>query len=114
MSVIVHVSDPNTLLVVECASLGVQVRTSRVEHPETGIGISAAKKFWKGERIGTYYGTALYDDLGRESQRKKTYMDIIMGVKVADFEKWSLEFYNRVEHGTTGSLSVLHCPGQVL
>lgn len=105
MSSIVHGSDPNTLLAVEYATLGVQFRTSTVQYPDAGLDSFAAGNFGKGELLGNYYGTLVDADLGRDTQKNKTYGDGIMDVTVANFDKWALDLDKRVEHGTTGSLS---------
>lgn len=47
MHAIFHTSDANTLLSVECAALCVQVRTSTVQHPDAGMGVSADRKCGK-------------------------------------------------------------------
>lgn len=97
-------SDPNTLVTVECAPLGVQVRTITVLLPDAWLAYFAVGNFWKGELNGNYYGKLVYTDLCGKTRKEKTNGVGIMGVKVAEFYKWDVEMDKRVKHGTTGRL----------
>lgn len=50
--------------------------------------------------MGNYYGTLVNTDLDREKQTEKTYVDGIMHVIEANFEKWALQKDERVEHSS--------------
>lgn len=56
MSYIVHWSDPNTLLAVECTALGVQWINSTVQFSEAGMVAFTATKFGKGDFTVNDYG----------------------------------------------------------
>lgn len=71
MSTIVHVIDPNTRLAVQCTVLDVQVRACTDHHTAVRMGIFSARNLGNGELIGNYYGTLVYEDLDRESQKAR-------------------------------------------
>lgn len=106
MRYIVQWSDPNTPLAVPSIAMGVQVNTSTSQHPEVAIGHFSGWSFGKGETVRNYYGKLAYTDLAHEWQAKKTYGEDIIGLTVAQIEKWDFQMDKRAVHGTTGILCV--------
>lgn len=51
----------------------------------------ATRRFGKGEIVGHYYGSLVYEDIGRRSHTTKTYGERgMLGVTVAEFNKYKM------------------------
>lgn len=88
--------DAHALLVHECCILGVMVQPSSIEHPRAGRGCFAARYFQKGETIGFYYGTLIYQDLTAQKNKNVTIGEGCMSVTVLDFETCAIRLRSEV------------------
>ena len=64
-----HTLHMETLLSVEAQARGVYVAKSRIRHPRAGDGLFAGRQFGKGDVIGFYYGTIVYENIGDTPSR---------------------------------------------
>lgn len=87
----VNEADVCAMRTYEAKELGLVIRKSSIKHPEAGLGVYAARGFKKDERIGWYYGTLVYGDLGLVRRHYKTYGTGVLGISTKDFDKWAIQ-----------------------
>lgn len=77
-----------TLVAVNCRTLGVTLRKVLINHPPAGSGILPARWFTKDDVVGYYYGALVYENMTKRQHTKKTSGESFMQVTQKMFCKW--------------------------
>ena len=86
-----YAMDVEVMLALECSHHGVQRRPSLIKHDSAGWGLFAARDFDVGERVGFYYGTLVYVDMGTASYKNKSVGKGFMRVDQKTFSTLALD-----------------------
>ena len=84
-----HTVNLDDLLRVETTALGLEIRSSLINHPSAGEGVFATRKFSKGDLVCSFYGTLVYSDLTRRVATASLYGSGATAVSVEAFRRYS-------------------------
>lgn len=72
--------DVGTLLAVKCGALEVTLSKPLINHSQAGTGIFTARWFGKGDVVGQYYGSLVYDNMILRHRTTRTYGELSLQV----------------------------------
>lgn len=99
-----------SLLSVDCGACGIVLKPSKIMHDSDGCGVFVGRPFGTRQIVGYCYGTLVYSNLTKQKQARKTYVDGIMSVSVADFNTWGFKLPKKSRDGAENKIGALTVP----
>lgn len=84
---------------VYCATFGVTVKSSNIQHDSVGRGVFSGQPVVAGEIVGDFYGILVYLNLTTREQVREIYNDCIMIFAVEKFSTWSFNVLETFVYG---------------